>query len=76
MGYSKRMGPPYDLQKYALSEKITRIKVVGVMKDYLLVTLTLNLILRSTFGYRFSQLRQDQLQTRSAKTRLIADPAS
>jgi len=26
--YSKRMGPPYNLQKYALSEKITRIKVM------------------------------------------------
>jgi len=32
--YSKRMKPPYDLQKYAFSEKITRIKVVGVMKDF------------------------------------------
>jgi len=25
------MGPSYDLQKYALSEKMTQIKVVGVM---------------------------------------------
>jgi len=24
----------YDLQKYALSEKMTQIKVVGVMKDF------------------------------------------
>jgi len=45
------MESSYDLQKYALSEKITRIKVVGTIKDYLLVTLTLNLILRSTLNF-------------------------
>jgi len=28
------MGFPYDLQKYAFSKKMTRIKVVGVMKYY------------------------------------------
>jgi len=47
--YLKRS--PYDLQKYALSGKMTWIKVVGVMKDYLLVILNLRIIWKSTLNF-------------------------
>jgi len=44
----KERDPLYDLQKYIPSEKMIRIKVVGVIKDYLsvILNLILNLILR------------------------------
>jgi len=59
------MGLLYDLQKYTLSGKMIRIKVVGVMKDYLLVTLILNLILKSIW-----------IQIQPAKAKSVADPAN
>jgi len=38
------MEPSYDLQKYAFSEKMIRIKVAGIMKDYFLnFTLKINI---------------------------------
>jgi len=47
------MGSSYDLQKYVFSEKMTRIKVVEVIKDYFLVTLSLTLRVnwRSTLNF-------------------------
>jgi len=62
------------MQWRTVSRKLTRIKVAGVMNDYLLVTLTLNLTLRSIWVQ--IQLRQDRLQTWPAKVRSIADSAS
>jgi len=57
--YSKRMGPFYDLQKYALSGKMTQIKVIGVMKNYLLVIL--NLILRVIWKYNLKFFNRNLL---------------
>jgi len=44
--YSKRMGPLYDFQKYAFSGKMIWVKVIRIIKDYLLVTSNLTLTLR------------------------------
>lgn len=42
-GYSKSVGPPCYLEKNSLSRKMTQIKIVGIVKYYLVVTLNLTL---------------------------------